>query len=105
MEKLEYIKDEHRVHLIIYHIIWCTKRRKQLLINEIKNDCEKLINEKCEEKGWKIISLSVQPEHIHLFVRVFPTTTVYDVVKECKGYAAYNLRKKYKTELSELPHH
>lgn len=97
-----YIRDEHRVHLIVYHLIWCTKRRKPVLINEIKVDCEKHIKEKCEENAWQILELSVQPEHIHLFVRVFPTTTAYSVVKECKGITSYFLRKKFK-ELLKLP--
>ena len=30
--KLDYQRDEHRVHLIVYHLIWCPKRHKPLLI-------------------------------------------------------------------------
>ena len=28
---MEYQRDEHRVHLIVYHLIWCPKRRKAVL--------------------------------------------------------------------------
>lgn len=99
---MEYIKDEHRVHLIAYHLIWCPKRRKPVLIEEIKEECESLIKKKCEEKGWEIIQLSILPDHVHLFVRVFPTNSASEIVKECKGFTAYNMRKKYNT-LMKLP--
>ena len=99
---MKYIKDEHRVHLIIYHLIWCPKRRKPVLINDIKIECENLIKQKCEEEGWEILNITIQPDHVHLFVRVFPTTPASTVIKECKGFVAYNMRRKYDT-LRKLP--
>ena len=92
---MNYIKDEHRVHLIVYHLIWCSKRRKPVLVGEIEKDCTKLIKDKCEQKGWEILNLTVQPNHIHLFVRVFPTIPASEVIKECKGITSYELRKKF----------
>ena len=100
--ELEYIRDEHRVHMIIYHVIWCPKRRKSVLIGDVKSECEKLIREKCTQMGWTVLELSVQPDHVHLFIRVFPTTPVSLVVKECKGVTGYFLRKKF-PELLKLP--
>lgn len=99
---MEYIKDEHRIHLIVYHLIWCPKRRRKVLIGNIKEDCEKLIREKCDDKGWKIHELSIQPDHIHLFVQSFPNVPAYEIVKECKGFTSFHLRKKY-PELLKLP--
>jgi putative transposase len=97
---MEYIKDEHRVHMIIYHLIWSPKRRKPVLIDEIKTECDRLIREKCEQMGWTILELAIQPDHVHLFVRVFPTTPAYAVVKECKGITGFHLRKKFKSLLN-----
>lgn len=99
---MEYIRDEHRIHLIVYHIIWCPKRRKKVLIDSVKTDCEKYIHQKCDEKGWQVLNLSVQPDHVHLFVRVFPTNPASEIVKECKGITAYFLRKDH-SELLKLP--
>ncbi len=30
MSNLDYQRDEHHVHLIVYHLIWCPKRRKKV---------------------------------------------------------------------------
>ncbi len=44
-QSLEYQRDEHRVHLIVYHLIWCPRRRKPVLVDEVKARCEHLIGE------------------------------------------------------------
>ena len=88
-------RDEHRVHLIVYHLIWCPKRRKLVLTGQIARDCQALIEQKCAEHGWTVIQLAIQPDHVHLFVRVWPTTSAADVVKECKGLTSRELRQRY----------
>lgn len=99
---LEYQRDEHRVHLIVYHLVWTPKRRKRILEGSIAADCRKLIEEKCAERGWQILELAINLDHIHLFVRVFPTTSAAEVVKECKGVTSHELRAKYPV-LLKLP--
>jgi putative transposase len=101
--KMEYQRDEHRVHLIVYHLIWCPKRRKAILTDQIKERLIELLKHKCKEKGWDIRELAVQPDHVHLFVRVWPTESAADVVKELKGVTSFHLRKEFSTVLSKLP--
>jgi len=100
---VEYQRDEHRVHLIVYHLIWCPRRRRPVLVGKIAQDCERIIREKCNEHGWNILELAIQPDHIHLFVRVWPTDSAANVVKECKGVTARYLRKQYPDPLMKLP--
>jgi len=99
---MEYQRDEHRVHLIVYHLVWTPKRRKAVLTGDIANDCRDIIQRKCEEKGWTILELAIQPDHVHLFVRAFPDIGASEIVKECKGLTSFELRKKYPM-LSKLP--
>ena len=93
-------RDEHRIRLIVYHLIWTPKRRKAVLVNQVVNDCRALIVAKCAQKGWTILELAIQPDPIPLFVRAFPTTSAAEVVKECKGVTSHELRKKYKPLLT-----
>jgi putative transposase len=99
---MEYQRDEHRVHLIVYHLIFCPKRRKSVLVGDIGRDCERLIRQKCVECGWEVINLAVMPDHVHLFVRVFPTNAAADVVQAVKGFTSHELRAKY-PQLNRLP--
>ena len=99
---MDYQRDEHRVHRIVYHLVWTPKRRKAVLTGAIAIDCRALIEAKCAEKGWDAIELAVQPDHIHLFVRVWPNISAADVVKACKGVTSHDLRVKYPS-LHRLP--
>ena len=92
---MEYQRDEHRVHLIVYHLIWYPKRRKPVLTGKIARDCQALIEQKCAEHGWTVVQLAIQPDHVHLCVRVWPTTSAADVIKACKGLTSHELRKRY----------
>jgi putative transposase len=98
----EYQRDEHRVHLIIYHLVWTPARRKAVLTGTVAKDCRALIEKKCTEKGWTILELAIQPDHVHLFVRCWPITSAAEVVKECKGLTSHELREKYAV-LRKLP--
>ena len=99
---MEYQRDEHRVHLIVYHLIWTPKRRKGVLVGSVSEDCRKLIERKCQERGWQIVELAIHPDHVHLFVRAWPTDCAAYIVKECKGLTSYELRGKHR-HLLKLP--
>ena len=102
LKHMKYQRDEHRVHLIVYHLIWCPKRRKPVLVGEVAKDLRSLIEAKCEEKGWEILELAIQPDHVHLFLRAWPSDAAADIVQECKGATSRELRKKHK-HLQRLP--
>jgi len=99
---MEYQRDEHRVHLINYHLVWTPKRRKAVLKGAIAARLDELLRAVCEKNGWTILELAVQPDHVHLFVRVWPTISAEEVVKACKGATSKVLRTEF-PELLKLP--
>jgi len=99
---INYQRDEQRVYLIVYHIVWTPKRRKAVLTGTIAADCQALIEKKCTEKSWEILELAIQPDHVYLYVQAWPTTSAAEIVKECKRITSHELRKKYPI-LKRLP--
>ncbi|MGO9915347.1 MAG: transposase [Isosphaeraceae bacterium] len=61
-------------------------RRKRVLTGKVLSDCRALIQAKCVELGWHIEELGVQPDHVRLFVRVWPTTAVAEVLNQMNRY-------------------
>ena len=99
---MEYQRDEHRVHLIVYHLVWTPKRRKPVLKGRVAQDCHRLIETKCSEKGWHILELAIDLDPIQLFVRVSPSVAAANapalwarVVQQCKGLTSRELRRQY----------
>ena len=99
---MDYQRDEHRVHLVVYHLIWCPKRRKPVLTGAVAKDCRTLIESKCKQRGLHIEELAIRPDHVHLFVRVWPVDSPVDVLKAVKGVTSYELRRKH-PQLRTMP--
>ena len=49
------------------------------------------INAICNERKWQILTLEIQPDHIHLFVTIPPSLAVADAIKILKGSTAGKL--------------
>ena len=92
---LVYRTDARRVHLIVYHLLWCPKRRKPVLGGDVARECRRLLELVCREQGWDLLELAIQPDHVHLFVRVWPTTAAAEVVQACKGRTSHDLRRDF----------
>ena len=74
-----------------------------MLTGAIRERCKQLIEEKCQQKGWLLLELAIQPDHVHLFVRCFPSDSAAEVVKEVKGVTARYLRQEFPAPLKKLP--
>ena len=99
---MNYQRDEHRVHLIVYHLIFCPKRLKKVLVRDVAKDCKAIIQEVCASQDWQILELAIMPDHIHLFVRARPTDSASDIVNRVKGRTSHDLRAKF-PHLLKLP--
>ncbi len=99
---MDYQHERHNIHLVVYHIIWCPKRRRKILIGEIRERLEQLIREVALEHGWAILELAIQPDHVHLFLRSDPYTSPSDIARYMKGRSSRVLREEF-PELLKLP--
>lgn len=79
-----------------------TPSRRPVLKGAIATDFEGITREVCDTHGWEILELAIQPEHVHLFVGVWPKDSAAEVVGKIKGRTSHHLRKKY-PELLKLP--
>jgi putative transposase len=91
----DYIHEQHSVHLVIYHIIWCPKRRRKVLVGPVHDRLKQLIEDVVDENGWQIIQLAIQPDHVHLLLRSNPYTLPTDIARVIKGRSSHHLRQEY----------
>jgi len=97
-----YQRSRNKVFQIQYHLVWCPKRRKPVLVGKIKERLEQIIYQVADELGIKVLELAINPDHIHLFISAYPTITVLKIVRKIKGRSSNILRKEY-PELLKLP--
>lgn len=85
------INSRNCIYQTAYHVVWCPKYRKAVLTGEIPAAFEVMLRDICAEHGWDIISLEIQPDHLHMFVSIPPSDAVANAVKLLKGITARKL--------------
>ena len=76
------------VYSLQYHIVWCTKYRKQILQNGIDGEVKSMLEEIADEYSFRILAMEVMPDHIHLLLDCRPQFRISDMVKIMKGNTA-----------------
>ena len=91
----KYIHEQHTVHHILYHLIFCPKRRKKVLVGPVYDGLKQIIEEVAQENGWQIVQLAIQPDHVHLFIQTNPYTLPTDIARLIKGRSSHDLRETF----------
>lgn len=79
------------VYSLQYHIVWCTKYRRDVLTAGADEDCKKLLRDLSEEYGFRILAMEVMPDHVHVLIDAKPQFFISDMVKIMKGSLARRL--------------
>jgi putative transposase len=62
-----------------------------------------LIAESIAQLGGRILNLTVQPDHVHLFAEIPPTLAPRQVMHRVKGSSSHYLRREFPELRSRLP--
>lgn len=99
----KYHSDHSIVYSCQYHVIFCPKYRRAVLVDGIDARLKELIIEKQREYGYEVLEMEVMPDHVHLILDVDPRFGIVDIVSKIKGYTAHMLRQEYPSLKSRLP--
>lgn len=86
----------HSVHSLQYHLIFCTKYRKELLTGRrsklLKEEVDRIANDR---EDIEILNKETGRDHIHILFRATPTTNLAKVVNVLKGVTSRKLRQQF----------
>jgi putative transposase len=85
-----------------YHLVWCPKRRREVLVGAVKTRLLSIIQDVARERHFDILALEIMPDHIYIFVSSNPALPVHSIVKAIKRRSSHLLRKQFK-HLLKLP--
>jgi putative transposase len=98
-----YKSTDHLMYSCQYHVIFCPKYRRRVLIEPIATRMKELVAGKQEEYGYELLDMEVMLDHVHLILDVNPQIGIYSVVSKIKGYTSHELRKEFPELVSRLP--
>lgn len=86
-----------------YHVVWCPKYRRPVLVNGVDGRLKDIIRETCAEIHAELIEMEVMPDRVHLLVEVDPQYGIHRAVRLIKGRSSRLLRDEYPWLKSRLP--
>ena len=100
---MEYKSNRNIVYSCKYHVVWCPKYRRSVLVGDVEVRLKELVHMKCTELKSEIIEMEIMPDHIHLVVDVDPQFGIHRLVKQVKGFTSKILRSEYRHLTTKLP--
>ena len=96
-----YNRHNRRKYSLKVHIVLVAKYRKQLLQGSIADDVKQKILDIANTRGYEIIAMETDKDHIHFLLSYDTTDRVCDIVKIVKQETTYYLWQKYNSVLSK----
>jgi putative transposase len=101
MRKVE--NNRNIVYDCKYHVVFCPKYRKKVLVPPVSERLKELFQSKAKELQAEIAEMEIMPDHVHLLIQCDPQFGIHRVVKHLKGYTSRILRQEFPHLKSRLP--
>jgi len=89
------IKKNNAVHELGIHFVFCIKYRRQILTGAVEIATKHILAQTCAEYAWKLQSLEIMPDHVHIFIQVGPMDRPIDIARTLKSISAVHLFTKF----------
>lgn len=91
----DYYTNRHSCFLLQYHIVLVTKYRHPVLAGGVKEAVYERIRYVAESRGFNILELNGEADHVHLLIEADPQTSPGELVNVIKTQTSRRARKLY----------
>ena len=100
---MQYKSNNNIVYSCKYHIIWCPKYRRKILVNDVEKRLKQLVYATADDLSVEIIEVETDQDHIHILAEIDPQYGVNKFVKILKGRTSKILRDEFPHLKKRLP--
>ena len=88
-------RTKHAVYDLKYQLVWISKYRKHILGKEVSDYLKTIFNMIAEEYEFRIDTMEVMEDHIHIFVEAPPRYSPAQLVQVMKSISAREVFEKF----------
>lgn len=99
----EYTHKKGIVYKNQFHIIFCPKYRRKVLVNGIDIRLKEILYDIAKQKNIEIKALEIMPDHVHIFIEFDPRLMLHKIIKDFKGISSRILREEFPSLKTRLP--
>ncbi|MCC3412334.1 MAG: IS200/IS605 family transposase [Microcoleus sp. PH2017_29_MFU_D_A] len=100
---VNYKSNKNVVYSCKYHIVWCPKYRRKVLIEGVDARLKEILLEVATEFNSELIEMEVMPDHVHLLIECDPQFGIAKLIRYMKGRSSRYLRQEFPCLKSRLP--
>lgn len=100
---MNYKSNNNIAYSCKYHVVWCPKYRRKVLVGNIETRLKEIITQTCADLSIEIIEMELMPDHVHLLIEVDPQFGIHKAVKQMKGISSHILREEFPELRTKLP--
>lgn len=102
---MSYKSTSNTMYSCTYHLVWCPKYRRKVLVGDVAARLRELIKEiiATNFNGAEILEMEIMPDHVHLLVDLPPMYAPGQVIKRIKGRTSRTLRDEFPWLRTKLP--
>lgn len=100
---VNYKSNKNVVYSCKYHIVWCPKYRRKVLIEGVDTRLKEILSEVATEFNSELIEMEVMPDHVHLLIECDPQFGIAKLIRYMKGRSSRYLRQEFPWLKSRLP--
>lgn len=96
-------KLSHVIWHFQYHLVWVPKYRYRVLEGKVALELGKSLRMYGERLGCELVELNIQPDHVHLLIKVSPKVSMSQLMGTLKGKTALQVFRQF-SYLKEKPY-
>lgn len=98
-----YCSSDHLTYSCQYHVVFCPKYRRKILVGKYKERVIEVFKEVAAKRNFKIIEMEVMPDHVHLLIDCNPKFGICKCVCQLKDTSSRVLRSEFPELTTRLP--
>lgn len=93
--KYELESGGHSVYLLTYHLVWCVKYRRKVIVDAVADSLKAHVTRLLKEANCPLVAVETDLDHIHVVFRTKPTHQLSKLVNSLKGVTARRLFQEF----------
>jgi len=98
-----YRKNANICYSCKYHIVWCPKYRRPVLVQPVASRLKEIIQNVIDQNNSELIEMEVMEDHVHILLECDPQFGIHRLAKKMKGVSSRILRSEFPSLKSRLP--
>lgn len=98
-----YIFKDGLVYKNQFHVIFCPKYKRPVLVNGVDTRLKEILYEEAESLNVTIKEINIMPDYVHMLIEFDPRIMLHKVIKHMKANSSKKLRSEFPELVRKLP--